>query len=100
MGLGDARAQRRRWGLEARGRVACGAGRGGLRGQQRPEHEPALLTIFLVEVESTGTQSILVCNKVELVDEQTRIAEFHPSQQSIGQKVFGGFIEKAILGEQ
>ncbi|CAO2186587.1 unnamed protein product [Urochloa humidicola] len=62
-----------------------------MRVQQRPEHEPALLAVFLVEAESTGTPFVLVYNKVELVDEQTRIAEFHPSQQSIRQKVFGGF---------
>ncbi|CAO2186588.1 unnamed protein product [Urochloa humidicola] len=84
-------AQRRRWGLETRGRWAWGAGRGDMRVQQRPEHEPALLAVFLVEAESTGTPFVLVYNKVELVDEQTRIAEFHPSQQSIRQKVFGGF---------
>ncbi|CAO2149309.1 unnamed protein product [Urochloa humidicola] len=47
---GDARAQRRRWGLEAQGRGECDAGRGGLRDQQQLP-EPGSLTMFLVEAE-------------------------------------------------
>ncbi|CAO2188669.1 unnamed protein product [Urochloa humidicola] len=71
MGPGDTRAQRRRWVLEAQGRGACDAGDGGLRDQQQlPEPEPGSLTRFLVEAESTGTSFILICSKVELVDEQ------------------------------
>ncbi|CAN6329463.1 unnamed protein product [Urochloa humidicola] len=54
--------------------------RGVRRGGRRPagpaaaaEPEPGSLTRFLVEAESTGTSFILICSKVELVDEQTRI---------------------------
>ncbi|KAK3144983.1 hypothetical protein QOZ80_4AG0320870 [Eleusine coracana subsp. coracana] len=38
----------------------------------QPRTEPATLTRFLVEAESTGIPFVLVFNKVELVDEQTR----------------------------
>ncbi|CAL5067270.1 unnamed protein product [Urochloa decumbens] len=37
----------------------------------QPRPEPATLTRFLVEAESTGIPFVLVFNKVELVDEQT-----------------------------
>ncbi|TVU13965.1 hypothetical protein EJB05_37405, partial [Eragrostis curvula] len=37
----------------------------------QPKPEPAMLTRFLVEAESTGIPFVLVFNKVELVDEQT-----------------------------
>jgi ribosome biogenesis GTPase len=36
----------------------------------QPKPEPATLTRFLVEAESTGIPFVLVFNKVELVDEQ------------------------------
>ena len=36
----------------------------------QPRPEPATLTRFLVEAESTGIPFVLVFNKVELVDEQ------------------------------
>ncbi|KQJ82240.1 hypothetical protein BRADI_5g07710v3 [Brachypodium distachyon] len=38
----------------------------------QPQPEPATLTRFLVEAESTGIPFVLVFNKVELVDEQTK----------------------------
>ncbi|CAO2042970.1 unnamed protein product [Urochloa humidicola] len=55
--------------LEMRAEVRAACGRSDLRGQhQRPE--PASLTRILVEAESTGTPFVLVCNMVELVDDE------------------------------